>query len=121
MTRLLERLVHRPGMSVHSPSLVVRRAKDCYELPCSLPLLSEASFLPDKEVSMLCSVCECRLVTSEIRDRNGTPFLAWECPRVNHHFRAPGGKEVPLWLSLRPAAPILVPTLIAVATMLLSL
>src|SRR5437016_8179217 len=83
-------------------------------LRCSLPLLSEASFLPDKEVSTLCSVCECRLVTSEIRDRNGTPFLAWDCPRVNHHFRASGGKQVPLWLSLRPAAPILVPTLIAV-------
>jgi hypothetical protein len=70
---------------------------------------------------MLCSVCACPLVTSVIRDRHGTSFLTWECPRVTDHLRAPKDKPLPLWLALRPAAPILVPTLIAVATMLLSL
>ena len=70
---------------------------------------------------MLCSVCAEPLVTSEIRDRNGTPFLAWECPRVNHHLRAATDREVPLWRRLGRAAPILVPTLIVVVTMLLTL
>lgn len=69
---------------------------------------------------MLCSVCACTLVTSQIRDRNGTPFLTWECPRVQHHSRPPNQRDLPLWRTLRPACPILVPVLVAVATMLLS-
>ena len=70
---------------------------------------------------MLCSVCECPLVSSKIRDRNGTPFLAWECPCILNHARSSKDKEIPLRPRLRPAAPILVLTLIAVATLLLRL
>jgi hypothetical protein len=69
---------------------------------------------------MLCSVCVGALISSEIRDRHGTPFLAWECPWVIYHRRAATEQEVSLWHQLRPAAAILVPTLIVVATMLLS-
>lgn len=70
---------------------------------------------------MVCSRCESGLVANEIRDRDGIPFILWECPRV--HRIPPVGKDhqARLWESLRPASCILVPALVAVATMLLIL
>jgi hypothetical protein len=101
--------------------VVVRQEKDCSVRTCDLPLVSEArSSTGQGDITMLCSVCAGPLVSSEIRDRHGTPFLAWQCPRVIHHLRASTDTEVSLWRNLRPAAPILLVTLIAVATMLLS-
>jgi hypothetical protein len=70
---------------------------------------------------MVCSTCESTLVASEIRDRDGIPFILWECRGV--HTILPGTKntQAGLWNSLRPASFILVPALVAVATMLLTL
>ena len=69
---------------------------------------------------MRCSVCASTLATSEIRDRNGTPFVTWECPRVQHHTRPPNQRDGPLWSTFGPASPVLVPGLVALATMLVS-
>lgn len=70
---------------------------------------------------MICSTCKSGLVASEIRDRDGIPFVLWECRHI--HRTLPEAKigNAGLWNSLRPASFILVPALIAVATMLFSL
>jgi hypothetical protein len=69
---------------------------------------------------MMCSTCQNSLVASEIRDRDGIPFVIWECPRVHRVLPLVTGKQAGLWNSLRPASFILVPALVAVATMLLT-
>ena len=70
---------------------------------------------------MVCSTCENSLVASEIRDREGIPFVLWECPRVHRILPQAKDDQAGLWNSLRPASFILVPALVAVATMLLTL
>jgi hypothetical protein len=69
---------------------------------------------------MMCSTCQNSLVASEIRDRDGIPFVIWECPRVHRVLPQVTRKQAGLWNSLRPASFILVPALVAVATMLLT-
>lgn len=70
---------------------------------------------------MVCSTCQSSLVASEIRDRDGIPFVLWECRQVHRLLLDPKTEQVGLWVSLRPASFILVPALVAVATMLLTL
>ena len=70
---------------------------------------------------MVCSTCEHSLVASEIRDRDGIPFVLWECRHVHRILPATKDDQAGLWNSLRPASFILVPALVAVATMLLTL
>jgi len=70
---------------------------------------------------MVCSTCEGNLIASEIRDRDGIPFVLWECRRVHRILPEAKREPVALWHSLRAASFLLVPALIAVATMLLSL
>jgi hypothetical protein len=70
---------------------------------------------------MVCSTCENSLVASEIRDRDGIPFVLWECRHVHRILSEPKADQAGLWNSLRPASFILVPALVAVATMLLTL
>ncbi len=70
---------------------------------------------------MVCSTCQCSLVASEIRDRDGIPFVLWECRRVHRILPEAKDGQPGLWNSLRPASFILVPALVAVATMLLTL
>lgn len=69
---------------------------------------------------MVCSTCQSSLVASEIRDRDGIPFVLWECRHGHSILPEPKGDDAGLWHSLRPASFILVPALVAVATMLLS-
>ena len=69
---------------------------------------------------MMCSTCQNSLVATEIRDRDGIPFVLWECPRVHRIVPQVTGKPGGLWNSLRPASFILVPALVAVVTMLLT-
>lgn len=70
---------------------------------------------------MVCSTCESSLVASEIRDRDGIPFVLWECPRLHRILPEAKGDHPGLWNSLRPASFILVPALVAAATMLFTL
>jgi hypothetical protein len=70
---------------------------------------------------MVCSTCENSLVATEIRDRDGVPFVLWECRHVHRILPETRNDHAGFWNSLRPASFILVPALIAVATMLLSL
>ena len=70
---------------------------------------------------MVCSTCEHSLVANEIRDRDGTPFVLWECGRVHGILPERAGTDEGGWKSLRPASFILVPTVVAVVTMLLTL
>jgi hypothetical protein len=70
---------------------------------------------------MVCSTCENSLVATEIRDRDGVPFVLWECRHVHRILPDTRNDHAGFWNSLRPASFILVPALIAVATMLLSL
>jgi hypothetical protein len=70
---------------------------------------------------MVCSTCESSLVASEIRDRDGIPFVLWQCRHIHRILPEAKDDHVGLWTSLRPASFILVPALIAVVTMLLSL
>lgn len=70
---------------------------------------------------MVCSTCEKSLVATEIRDRDGLPFVLWGCPRVHRILPEAKDDQAGLWNSLRPASFILVPALVAVATMLLTL
>lgn len=70
---------------------------------------------------MVCSTCENSLVASEIRDRDGIPFILWECRHVHRILPEAKNSQAGLWNSLRPASFILVPALVAVATMLLTL
>jgi hypothetical protein len=70
---------------------------------------------------MVCSTCENSLVATEIRDRDGVPFVLWECRHVHRILPKAKSDHAGFWNSLRPASFILVPALIAVATMLLSL
>jgi hypothetical protein len=70
---------------------------------------------------MVCSTCENGLVATEIRDRDGIPFVLWQCPRVHRALHQAKQDHAGLWNSLRPASFILVPALVAVVTMLLTL
>ena len=70
---------------------------------------------------MICSTCESSLVASEIRDRDGIPFVLWQCRHIHRILPAAKDDHLGLWNSLRPASFILVPALIAVVTMMLSL
>ena len=70
---------------------------------------------------MVCSTCEGNLIASEIRDRDGIPFVLWECRRVHRILPEAKHDHAGLWTSLRSASFVLVPALIAVVTMLLSL
>lgn len=69
---------------------------------------------------MVCSTCQSSLVASEIRDRDGIPFVLWECRHVHSILPETKGDYGGPWRSLRPASFILVPALVAIATMLLS-
>ena len=70
---------------------------------------------------MVCSTCERSLVAHEIRDRDGTLFVLWECGRVHSILPERSGHDEGGWKSLRPASFILVPAVVAVVTMLLTL
>jgi hypothetical protein len=70
---------------------------------------------------MVCSTCQSSLVASEIRDRDGIPFVLWECRHVHSILPETKDDHAGLWHNLRPASFILVPALVAVATMLLTL
>jgi hypothetical protein len=70
---------------------------------------------------MVCSTCERSLVANEIRDRDGTLFVLWECGRVHSVLPERNGNDEGVWKSLRPASFILVPAVVAVVTMLLTL
>lgn len=70
---------------------------------------------------MVCSTCQSSLVASEIRDRDGIPFILWECRHVHRLLLDPKAGEAGLWSTLRPASFILVPALVAIATMLFTL
>ena len=70
---------------------------------------------------MVCSTCKSGLVASEIRDRDGIPFVLWECRHIHRILPEAKDDHAALWNSLRSASFLLVPALIAVATMLLSL
>jgi hypothetical protein len=70
---------------------------------------------------MICSTCEESLVASEIRDRDGIPFVLWECRHVHRIPLEAKNDHAGLWNSVRSASFILVPAMIAAATMLLSL
>jgi hypothetical protein len=70
---------------------------------------------------MVCSTCESSLVAHEIRDRDGSPFVLWECGRVHSLHSERNRHDEGVWKSLRRASFILVPAVVAVVTMLLSL
>jgi len=70
---------------------------------------------------MVCSVCAENLVAGDIRDRDGSPFVVWQCPRFHGFLPEAKPAQAQLWGSLRLVSAFLVPALIAVATMLLSL
>ena len=91
--------------------LPVRPVKDCPELLRSLPLFSDDSFgtRPGGGIHALFSVLM------------GRHFSPGSVPASCNHARSSKDKEIPLGLRLRPAAPLLVLTLIAVATLLLRL
>jgi hypothetical protein len=74
-----------------------------------------------RRLSMVCLTCQSSLVASEIRDRDGIPFVLWECRHVHSILPEMKAEDAGLWHSLRPASFILVPALVAVATMLLTL
>lgn len=70
---------------------------------------------------MVCSTCASRLVSHEIRDRDGTAFVLWECGRVHSILPEQNGKDEGVRKSLRQTSLILVPAVLAVVTMLLML
>ena len=70
---------------------------------------------------MVCSVCAENLVAGDIRDRDGSTFIVWQCPRFHGCLPEVKPEHMHLWGSLRLVSAILVPALIAVATILLSL
>jgi hypothetical protein len=48
---------------------------------------------------MLCSRCDKSLVAGEVRDRDGTMFVIWQCPHL--HSVLPESEERHLWTKVR--------------------
>jgi len=50
---------------------------------------------------MVCSLCEETLLAGEIRDRDGTTFVIWQCPHFHEVLPEVKRKEVCLLGNLR--------------------
>ena len=50
---------------------------------------------------MVCSLCEETLVAGEIRDRDGTTFVIWQCRHCHEVLPEVKREEVCLWGNLR--------------------